>query len=195
MSGKDFVPSSSEPAGHDRARRDPEIEKTGRGGPIEHGEAGGGAMTGETGNLTGHAATSEAFVPGELREMSDPLLQGEMTARSRDASAEHRVEVETEGGREGPDVSPPAAGQLATEAASGIGHLQGQGTPLGGGGDVGARGRGGGPGPTELAGRESGYGSGHGLAKDDPAYRVEEEEEGEEVTPEAHGRQDQPDRF
>jgi hypothetical protein len=28
-------------------------------------------------------------------------------------------------------------------------------------------------GPTELAGRESGYGSDHGLSPDDPAYRME----------------------
>jgi hypothetical protein len=191
MTAKDRPPTSAEPAGHDRSGRDPEIEKTGRGGPIEQGEAGGGAMTGETGNLTGRGEESGEFVPGELREMNDPQRRGELTARSRDASAEHRAQVEAQGGHEGPEVAGPSAGQRVTEAASGIGQLQGGGTPLGGGGDVGARGRGEGPGPTELAGRESGYGTGHGLSKDDPAYRIEEDE----VTPEPGGRQDQPDRL
>ena len=46
-----------------------------------------------------------------------------------------------------------------------------------------------GEGPTELAGRESGYGAEQGLAADDPAYRMEVRPESPRIE-EPHGRRE-----
>ncbi len=72
---------------------DPNVEKTGRPGPIDRGESGGAALTGETGALTPEDGGQEAFVPAELREASDPRLGGSVTRQSSDASAPHRRQV------------------------------------------------------------------------------------------------------
>lgn len=83
-------------------------------------------MTGATGDLTPDDSTA-AFIPAELREISDAEHQADVTtAHSRAAPAQH--------------------------------------------GDIGH------PGETDASGaapRDDGYGSGHGLSPEDPAYRME----------------------
>lgn len=128
---------------------------------------GGGAMTGETGDLT--AGEDEPFVPAERREAVDPELEGAMTQRQRaEADARHPAESADMG----PGAQGSAAGQLQTERASGLTGLQGQSsmgfsvTP--------PPGTAAGAGATELSQRQGGYGGEQGLAADDPAYRMEE---------------------
>jgi len=87
-------------------------------------------MTGATGDLTPDEIQRD-FEPGEWREASDPLHQGQVT------------EVQ------------------ASRAPAQLGEV---GEP---GGEMSVR-----P-PTNMANREAGYGSEHGLSPDDPAYRME----------------------
>ncbi len=89
-----------------------------------------GGMTGATGDLTPDTIQSDVE-PGELREVSDPAHQADVT-QAQAARA------------------PAQSGEVGSP---GDDHTGG--------------------GPTELATRESGYGSEHGLSPDDPAYRME----------------------
>ena len=113
-------------------------------------DAGGGGMTGATGDLT-PGESDEPFVPAERREQ-----EGE---RTQDSVTYHQAS------------SAPA--QL---------------------GDVGDPGGGESGGPTNLAERESGYGSEHGLSPNDPAYRMElDPSAGPDTTPPAgEARQGEP---
>jgi hypothetical protein len=126
----------------------------------------GGAMTGETGDLT--AGEDEPFIPAERREASDPELEGVMTLRQRqEADARHAGDT----AEMGPGAPGSATGPLQTERASGLTGLQGQASM--GFSATPAVGTAAGAGATELADRGGGYGSSHGLAEDDPAYRME----------------------
>ena len=89
-----------------------------------------GGMTGATGDLTPDDIQRD-FVPGEFREVSDPVHQADVT-QAQAARA------------------PAQSGDLG---------FPGEDRPA--------------DGPTELAARESGYGSEHGLSPEDPAYRME----------------------
>jgi hypothetical protein len=89
-----------------------------------------GGMTGATGDLTPDTIQRD-FEPGELREVSDPAHQADVT-QAQAARA------------------PAQAGEVGSPSDD---------RPEGG--------------PTELATRESGYGSDHGLSPEDPAYRME----------------------
>jgi hypothetical protein len=126
----------------------------------------GGGLTGETGDLT--AGEDEPFIPAERREVTDPELEGAMTLHQR---REAEIRQATETPEMGPGAAGSASGELQTERASGLTGLQGQASmgfsatpPVGTAAGAGA---------TELAQRGSGYGSSHGLAEDDPAYRME----------------------
>ncbi len=89
-----------------------------------------GGLTGATGDLTPDDIQRD-FEPGELREVSDPAHQADVT-QAQAARA------------------PSQTGEVGSP---------GEDRP--------------GEGPTELATRESGYGSEHGLSPEDPAYRME----------------------
>lgn len=165
----------------------PEIERTGRRGPLEQGGEGrGGALTGETGVLTTDAVPGsvEPFVPAETREVSNPLMRGHITEASKTASDPHRRQVEATseepGLGEGADASIAGAGQLATENASGLTGLQGQNQAMGSSTSAQAGTQQGG-GATELATREGGYGGSHGLKPDDPAYRMDDRTVGDDA--------------
>ena len=95
----------------------------------ERGSSSGG-LTGATGDLTPDTVQSD-FEPGELREVSDPARQADVT-QAQAARA------------------PAQSGEVGSPGADRPDQ-----------------------GPTELAARESGYGSEHGLSPDDPAYRME----------------------
>jgi hypothetical protein len=123
-------------------------------------------LTGETGDLT--AGEDEPFVPAERREVTDPELEAAITMQQRHEADVRQADEDAD---MGPGAPGSAAGQLQTERASGLTGLQGQAsmgysvTP--------SAGTVAGAGATELADRGGGYGSSHGLAEDDPAYRME----------------------
>ena len=104
-------------------------------------DSGGGGMTGATGDLTPDEIQRD-FEPGELREVSDPRHQADVTQ----SQAAH---------------APAQSGDIGDPG----GELEEGGA-------------------TNMATRESGYGSEHGLSPTDPAYRMErrppaEHEEGD----------------
>lgn len=95
----------------------------------ERDHAGGGGLTGATGDLT-FEENDRPFVPGETKEMTDPAHQADVTASQiRHAPAQAGVTGDPEAQPEG--------------------------------------------GPTNLATRDEGHASTHGLNPDDPVYRME----------------------
>jgi hypothetical protein len=160
-------PGSGEP--------DPEDRQSGLPRPLHEGASIGGGLTEATGALTPEDS-DEPFVPAERREAIDPRLQGAVTVRQQRVGDARRVEQAVGGHSEGDHAMGPGApgslaGPRATEAASGLSGLQGEEsmgfstTP--GAGTVA------GTGATELAQRDAGYHTSHGLDPDDPAYRME----------------------
>ena len=176
------MPEDSKTAETQAGQTGPEVEKTGRLNPINRGAATGGGLTHETGNLTGTVEPDsiEPFVPAETREYSDPLMRGHITEASKNASQLHRRQLEETSDRgEGADASISGAGQLATERATGLTGLQGQNSAMGGTTSA-EPGTLQGGGATELASREGGYGTSHGLSPTDPAYGMDDRTLGED---------------
>lgn len=179
------MPEDSKTAETQSGQTGPEVEKTGRLGPISRGAATGGGLTHETGNLTGTAEPDsiEPFVPAETREYSDPLMRGHVTEASKNASELHRRQLEESSPRgveaEGSAGAISEAGQLTTERATGLTGLQGQNQAMGSTTSAEA-GTLQGAGATELASREGGYGTTRGLSRSDPAYAMDDRTLGED---------------
>lgn len=143
-------------------------------------EQAGGGMTGETGSVT--AGEDDPFVPGELREVADPELENEITTQQREEADERHARESGDMGRGAPGSM---AGPLQAERASGLTGQQGDASMTFG--TTPSAGTAAGAGATNLAEREGGYGSSHGLSQDDPAYRMELHETGPRRTTGAGG--------
>ncbi|MEO8510647.1 MAG: hypothetical protein ABI534_05330 [Chloroflexota bacterium] len=100
-------------SGEQRHPDDEEVEHSGERRPAESG----GALTGATGSLTSGDFGTEPFVPGERREIDDPIRAGRMT----DALARH-AGVEPAGSRlDAKDAADPGA----VQGSGGYGSSQG----------------------------------------------------------------------